>query len=309
MSFLTKYGVLASVMPSLMGRIHWVAPGAGGYSLNGQTFTAADGNDGQSPEVALATIDQAISNATASAGEVIICLPGTHTPTASLAMSKAGVKLLSLDAVLGGNPLRQSTTIGAVTGDQSINVTAADIEIAGFNCIPVTADSFLDFSAAADGLHVHHCKFDMVTPVVNIGTKGVEALGAASNVYLHNNTYEVDGAQGEAINMTACVDSLVEDELINLSTGTWAAAIVTGAATDRLTISRLRCLTSAGTITIGVNGTAATIAGGVQVVDSRFSDSVTVAIDGFGAGECEIAENYQLGVGGTDGGVLIVAIT
>ncbi|MCK5610492.1 hypothetical protein KAR91_51945 [Candidatus Pacearchaeota archaeon] len=309
MAFLTEYGMNQAQLPSLMGRMHFVAPGAGGYNMNGETFGASDGNDGFSPERALATIDQAIANATASAGEAIVCLPGTHTPGASLAMSKAGVKLLSLDAVRGGNPLRQSTTIAAVTGDQTINVTAADCEIAGFNIIPVTADTAIDFSAAADGLHIHHNHFDLATPAASTGTKGVEALGAADGVYLHDNGYFADGAQGEAINMTATTNSLVEDELIMLSTGTWAAAMVTGAATDTLTINRLRCLTTAGTIVIGVNGTAATIAGGVQCLNGRFSDGVTVALDGFGAGEAEIAENYQMGVGGTDGGVLIVAIT
>ena len=73
---------------------------------------------------------------------------------------------------------------------------------------------------------------------------------------------------------------------------------------------RRNLITSYGTaLTVGVNGTGATIASGVQCVDNRFGSLVTVPVDNFDAGECELAENYHLGVGGTDGGVLIVVIT
>jgi len=309
MSFLTQNGTLASVMPSLMGRIHWVAPGAGGYSLNGETFTAADGNDGVSPEHALATIDQAIANATASAGEVIMCLPGTHTPSASLALSKAGVKLLSLEAVLGGNLMRLSTTIAAVTGDQTANATAADVEIAGFNIIPVTADTAIDFTNAADGLHVHHCKFDMATPVASTGTKGLEALSGAEGVNFHHLYFDCDGAQGPAFDITACTDGLIENFIIGLSAGTWDVAVQCGAGTDGMTMRNGKFLAGAATITTGIDGTGVATASAVHCDRLNFADSVTQPLRNFSAGEAELVECYSAGVGAGDGGALITAIS
>ena len=171
------------------------------------------------------------------------------------------------------------------------------------------ADSAIDLTAAADRLHIHDCAFDMATPAANTGTIGIDAIGAASNVLIDNCYFECDAAQGAAIVATALLDSLIQNCTILQSAGTWAAAIVTGAATDRVVIRDCDFLVSAGTMTIGINGTAATIASGVSLTRCHFSSSTTVGIDGFGAGEADISECYAMGVGATDGGVLIVAIT
>jgi hypothetical protein len=208
-----------------------------------------------------------------------------------------------------GNVLKPKATIAAVTGDQNINVTAADIEIAHINLIPVTADSAIDLTADADRLYVHDCAFDMATPAADTGTIGIDAIGAASNVLIQNCYFECDAAQGNAIVATALLDSVIEGCTFLLSSGTWASAILCGAATDRLIIRDCDFHASNATLTVAVNGTGATIASGVTVLRCYFADSVTVAVDGFSAGECELAENYQAGVGATDGGVLVVAIT
>jgi hypothetical protein len=128
MSQLTWSGSLWGAIPQTEGRVHWVSP-ADTYTVDGRVYSASDNNIGTRPEKALRTIAQAITNATASAGEVIVLLPGTHSPAASLAMSKAGITLMGLPRG-AGNVLGQRTTIAAVTGDENINVTAADIEIA-----------------------------------------------------------------------------------------------------------------------------------------------------------------------------------
>lgn len=305
MSFITKYGSFWGFIPQTAGNIYWVSP-SNSYTIEGRTYDASDDNDGLSPEKALRTIDRAWN--LVNAGDVIVPLPGTHSPSASIGADVAGVIMTGLPNGVG-NILKQKTTIAAVTGDQTINVTAANIEISYLNIIPITSDSAIDVSAAGDQLHVHHCSFDMSTPAANTGTIGIDAIGAASNLLVDNCYFECDGAQGGAIVATALLDSIIEDCTFSLSTGTWGAVIVTGAATDRLYIRRCSFLATNATITIGINGTAATIASGVQAIGNVFSDSVSVALDGFGAGEAEIAENYQLGVGSTDGGVLIVAIT
>ncbi len=307
MGVLTKYGTIWGVIPQSSGRVFWVAP-SDGYTVDGRSYRASDNNDGLSPERALRTPDRAWNLVTADAGDVIVLLPGAHSTTASIAADVAGVTMTGLPGG-AGNYLKQKATLGAVTGDQNVNVTAADIEIAFIHFIPITANSAIDLSADADRLHVHHCSFDMATPAANTGTIGIDTIGAASNVLIDNCYFECDGAQGAAIVATALLDSTIEKCTLALSTGTWAAGIVTGAATDRLMIRDCDFLASNATMTIGINGTAATIASGITCYRNYFASSVSVGIDGFGSGEADIAENYIAGIGGTDGGVLIVAIT
>lgn len=297
-------------IPQTAGNVYWVAPAAS-YNIAGTSagrgYSASDDNDGLDPRRALLTIDRAWNLVTADAGDVIVLLPGTHSPAASIAADVAGVTMTGLPAG-SGNFFRQKTAIDAVTGDQNINVTAADIEIAFLHLVPVTADSAIDLSADADRCHIHHCSFDMATAAASTGTMGVDVIGAASNVLIENCYFECDGAQGPAITVGAAIDSLIQDCVASLSTGTWAAAMVTAAAVDRVIIRRCTFHAGNATITAGILGTTGGSASAVQINDCRFADSVTVAVDTYDAGTAEIAENYQAGVGATDGGVLVVAI-
>jgi hypothetical protein len=95
MGYLTKYGAQYGDLPMSMGKtIFFVAPAAS-YTVGGNAYSASDNNDGLSPERALLTIGQAITNATANAGDVIALLPGTHT-SAAAARSKAGLTFVGL---------------------------------------------------------------------------------------------------------------------------------------------------------------------------------------------------------------------
>lgn len=307
MGYITKYGTQWGAIPQTAGRVFWVAPSAS-YTVEGRAYSASDDNDGLSPERALLTPDRAWNLVTADVGDVIVLLPGSHSTSGSIAADIAGVTMMGLSSG-AGNVLRQKVILGAVTGNQNVNVTAADIEISYIHFIPVTADSAVDLSAAADRLHIHHCSFDMATPAASTGTIGIDAIGAASNVLVDHCYFECDGAQGAAIVATALLDSKIEDCEFLQSAGTWAAAIVTGAGTDRLYIKRCTFDCTGTAMTIGINGTAANQPSGVIMYDNRFGSLVTVGIDGFGAAEAEIAENYAAGIGSTDGGVLITAIT
>jgi hypothetical protein len=207
-----------------------------------------------------------------------------------------------------GNYLRPKTTIAAVTGDENINVTAANIEIAYLNFIPVTQKAALDFSAAASGLHVHGCKFDLATPAAHTSTLGIDATGAAANVWIHHNFFDSDGAQGAGIDIGACTFSCVEDNILGNSAGTWAAAITVGDGTN--TFIRRNLLYCSGTaMTVGIGGAELTASNAVFIHDNRFSSLVTKGVDTFGSADAEISENYDFGVGATDGGVLVTAIT
>ncbi len=65
MGYVTKYGSFWGFVPQTSGNVHWVAPAAT-YTLEGRAYSASDGNDGLSPERALLTLNQAITNATAN---------------------------------------------------------------------------------------------------------------------------------------------------------------------------------------------------------------------------------------------------
>lgn len=308
MGYMTKYGTIWGAIPQTAGRVFWVAPSAS-YTVDGRAYSASDDNDGLSPERAFVTINRAWDKVAANVGDVIVLLPGTHSPSASITADVAGVTMMGLPSGRG-NRWMQRTTIGAVTGDQTINITAADIEIAFLNIIPVTTDTAIDISAAGSRAYIHDCSFDLYTPAANVGTIGVEALGAAERVLIENCTFQSDGAQGQAIVATALVDSEVVDcDFVLQGSGTWASVVLCGAATTRVIVRRCRFNDWNGTITAGVDGTGATIANGVSVQDCRFGVTVTVPVDNFDAAEATLVENYDMGVGATDGGALIVAIT
>jgi len=258
------------------------------------------------------TVAGALEKCVDGRGDAIVLWPGDHTvSTASLAMSKASVRIFGAEEWLGvGRPgLKPSATLTTdIAADQIMNVTAADCGIYGVTIIPITAADAIDLSAAADRFVLQNCFVDMFTPVVNIATVGIK-LAAADDLLIDGCTFVSDGAQGNAIVATGAIRSRIKNCLIYNTAGTWASAILCGAATTGLFIEG-NYITSYGTaLTAGVNGTGATIAKGVQCTNNRFGSLVTVPIDNFDAGECELSENYDSGIGATDGGVLIVAIT
>lgn len=295
-------------IPNSTGRVFYVAPG-NSYTIDGEAYSASDNNDGLSPARALRTIDRAWNLVTADVGDVIALIPGTHTVSDnSVGADVAGVTMTGIPSGRG-NMMRPKTIITTdITGDECINVSAANIEFSHFMLRPITAADGIDLTAAADGFHMHNFSIDMATPAASTSTVGITGA-AANNVLIEDFYVECDGAQGNAIVATGLLDSMIRNFTILQSAGTWASAILCGAATERLHIDNGKFLPSNATLTAGVNGTGATIASGVLVTNCMFADSVTVAVDNFDAGECELAENYQLGVGATDGGVLITAIT
>jgi len=312
--FINKYGSDWAQIPATSGRIFWVAP-ADGYTVDGRTFRAADGNDGLSPERACRTINHVLDNlVTADVNDVIVCLPGSHLPqdsagtAASLAMDTAGVTLMGLTGG-AGNYLRQKTTIAAVASNQNCNVTAADCEIAYLNWIPVTTDSAIDLTAAADRLHIHHCSFDMFTPAADSATIPIDAIGGASNVLINDCYFQCDGDQGPGIAAGAILDSVIEDCTFTVSAGTWVNAITQAAAGRRLIIRR--CMFQAGNaaITDVIRGTVTGEVSMVLISDCRFPDSAVDAVDDYESEDCELVENFVAGLGATDGGVIVTSTT
>ena len=315
MAYLTKYGALWGAVPQTCGRVFWVAAGDS-FTIDGTAWPASDSNDGLSPQRPLRRINRAWALVTANAGDIIMLLPGTHVAAAagtstatSIAANVAGVTMMGLPSMGGGNMLRPRATINIDAADETINVTAADIEIANLGFVGVagqTAIATLNYSAAANRLYIHDCLVDVTVQTASTSIIGFDAIGAAAFVVFERCHFISDGAFGAMIDLTATTDSLVQDCIFTSTTGTLAAAITCGAATDRATIRRNIFNDGAGTITAAVDGTGATIAGGV-LLSYNYGGVTTTLAANFTAGEAELCNNYDGGVGAGDGGVIYTA--
>ncbi len=300
-----KWSGLESQIP---GKAHFVAPTTA-YDSD-YTVASAAAWARLNNQLVYDSVKLALDDCVDGRGDAIVLLPGTHTvSTASLAMSKTGVKIFGPEAWYGRPVYKPSAILTTdISADEIANVTAPDCGFIGVTIRPITTSDAIDLSAAADGFLIDQCFFDMETPAVNTGTVGI-TLAAADNITIRNSRFVSDGAQGNAIVATGAIQSLIEGNMIYNTAGTWASAILCGAATTGLWIVN-NIIDSYGTaLTVGVNGTGATIANGVKCIGNRFGSLVTVSIDNFDAGECALSENYDSGIGATDGGVLITAIT
>lgn len=312
MGYVTKYGSFWGMIPQTSGRVFWVAPAAS-YTVEGRTYSASDNNDGLSPERAVLTLDYAIGLCTASVNDVIVLLPGAHSWSASVAADVAGITITGLPSGKG-HPYYSRTSITTSASDEVINVTAADIEIAHVRVIPVTTKTGIDYTAAADRLYVHDCVFDLYTPAVNTGTKGIAPTAATINcdyIRIESNTFVADGAQGFFIDVGDSNQYVVADNEFLVTAGTLATACEASGVTNQSGLWQgNRFLTmGTGAIGIGVNGGSLTNTTAVSAVGNFFTFSITKEFDTWGAGTLYIAENYKMNSGSGSGGALTTAIT
>lgn len=135
-------------------------PGAKTFFVGPTTYTAvggiaaSDGNDGESPQAPLLTINRANTLAVASRGDTICLMPGTYTMTAAQALTRAACRLVALkpySATITGD--------GVITTLLTVDVN--DIEFAGLRLLGVAAlTRLLDLAntTAIRNFHMHHCK-------------------------------------------------------------------------------------------------------------------------------------------------------
>lgn len=334
MGFITKYGTQWGAIPMTAGNVHWVAPSAT-YTVEGRSYGASDGNDGLSPERALLTIQQAVTNATANAGDIIVALPGTHTvATTSVAWNKAGLTLMGLPYFPQGRVSRASAIFSqpktiittSITTDEAINITAADSTFVNFVARPITGAAFANFTTAASRLKVLDVHIDLKTPVGAANTAGFVATGATqapTYVSFVNCTAEEDNAgtsQSYAINLGAAAPFLVDSCTIwkDGNTGSSAAWAVAIKVNDNAwgffrDVDFLQCTQTAaiagGSITKGIEGVDMTVLESITALRCFAHTSVTKAFDDFGAGDVALGNNYVTTVAGGTGGTLITATT
>ena len=300
MGLITKYGTIWGAVPNTAGRVMWVAP-TSPYLVEGRAYDASDGNDGLSPERALATINRAATVlVTANAGDVVVMLPGTHVLTAAVTASTAGVTYMGLPSG-AGNKIRQKTVVQASASAACFNITAADCELGYLHMAPTTANDAVTLAAGGTRTYIHHCSFDMYTPAASTSTLGINATGAASNVLIETCVFMSSGAQGAAVDLTATLDSIVSDCDFMQRGGVWAAALTIGAATNRCVVRR--CMFQASgisvTMTAGIEGAGSTssaaafLAGNFFGAPANTGGLVLTPINGFGTSSAQIVENYR----------------
>jgi hypothetical protein len=315
MSFLTKYGTLWGDVPQTTGQVLWVAPSAS-YTLDGRSYVASDGNDGLSPERAVLTVNRSIVLATASAGDVIMMLPGTHTDSVTVTLDKAGLTFVAAHPLTRIAPnVRQNAIASKVNwtstfAGTAVTNTAADCTFVGINMIPVTARTFMSCIATPRNTFID-CAITL-SASASTSTKGVVFSGAAGAYCSFINCVFMNtiGAQGPAVDCTACVDFLMDKCTIVVTTGSWAVAVQGGAAlTGIFRDNTWQCIGTA--MTKGFSGTGVAAAKALLFERNIFGVSPGAAgiTDMATTTFCELGTNYISTVGGGTGGTLNTTIS
>lgn len=319
MAYLTRYGSYWGTVPPTTGNIYFVAPGAGSYTLAGpqgiRTYTASDNNDGLSPERALATINRAWALVTASAGDVIVLLAGTHSAAAgTINCNVAGVTMLGVGHRFDGvaQLTRPQTIIQGATGgntglaDDLINITASGVEIGYVELRPTQGYDAVcwETDTGLTGIYLHHIKLDLETAVATTKTRGINfshrAVRSGSDYGLWSQTastlyatiedlYAVaDGAQGPALEFATCF-AVVRRAQFDLSTHgvTWAIPVRVASNVTNSLMDDCVWL-SVGTMGQCIDGTDSTTnpvpAGRFHIQNCSFTGNLTAVnkpVDGF----------------------------
>lgn len=312
MALITRYGTTFGLPLIHTGRIFFVAP-ADNYTVNGNPYDASDDNDGLSPERALRTVARAIVLATASADDLIYLLEGTHTVTATVAVSKAGLTFMGSSEGFGEGMDYQPRTVLTSTGtnDELLSITASNASFLYLTIRGTTGYSAVSFqtTSAVDNTLFYRCLFDLTTPAVNLDTRGVDlahrragtgsdrtSAGTSdiSRVRVKECIFESDGAQGPGIEVAT--GGAFAENCTFLTTGAWATPFLV--ATDAISTVIKGCSFAA----FGATGTySACIAGNLGTNEARAvyiercyfpATPGADAIRGFGAAEIQAVDCY-----------------
>jgi hypothetical protein len=294
---------LAGRSHNVMGEVFHVYPGASATHI---TFIRTLHRN------AYATIDLAYADMVSGRGDHMVIWPGTHTPTASIAASKDRITIWGSEAWMGEWVRKPTSIIVGPAADEAFNITGADMNFYGLTCVPITAKSFADFTATADGLTVKGCHIDLATPVVNIATAGFVTLsGAAIDNLLFECNYALsDGAQGAALDIAGVMlNGKLKNNHYHVNAGTWASA-VNLAAIDELVVDGDLATCGGTAMTACFTGSGTTVIAGVVFRNCHKGVLVTLLVDGFATtSHAEIVNNYTATIGGGTGSTLVTVIT
>lgn len=293
---------------SIPGKTLFVAPTTAyvaGYTVASAQSWARDNNAD-----VYNTINLAYAAAVDGRGDTIVLLPGTHTPTASVALAKSNLAIVGAESWCGRKVRKPTSIIVAPAGDEAFNITGADVYFDGVTCVPVTTKSFADFTGAADGLTVKNCYIDLATPAVNIATEGFTGSAGIDNFLFEGNVVWSDGAQGPAVELTGLNNAgkFIKNHY-HVDTGTWASA-VNLIDIDGITAEEELATCGGTAMTACFTGSGTTVIAGALFRDCRKGVLVTLLVDGFGTtSHAEIVNNYTATIGGGTGSTLVTVIT
>ena len=319
MGFLTKYGSFWGDIPETTGSVFFVSPTAN-YTIEGKAYAASNDNDGLSPERAVLTIANAILKATASVGDVIVLLPGTHTSSTQVAVNKAGLTFIGVHPShriapkIRNHPPTTKVSWTSTFAGVAVALTVADCTFYGINFIPVTAQTFMTGTTCPGTL------FSDVTVTLSaaasVNTKGVVFSGGSSQFVTFMNCYFINSvatsAQGPALDLTGCADFILDNVKVFLkgTSSAWAVTIQLGAGSSGQIINSHISAMGVGTITIGVDGTGVAVANAVLLTNNFYGVSPGAgAVKNLTNANVGIVNNYYGVIGGTAGGGVVQTIT
>ena len=329
MAFVTKYGTVFGQLPQQLGRVLFVAPSAS-YSIDGRDYIASDDNDGLSPERALRTVSQALTNARSGEGETVFLLRGTHAQTATLRWNKSVAIVGEAPAVeipgvaLGMMPPAILSFVGAAA--PGLSIEADNVTLAHLTLRPAPTFSTVIFrNASPDALVAHNVVIDFSKGQPSLDTIGfdfgyrADVAGLAgrsmtrltqttqlATAYLSNVRVLSNGAYGPGV-LTATADVTFVDGRFHNRIGVWATAFAVATGTGYIYIAN-SSWSGQGASNIGtpIDGTnAGIITGKVRCQDLRFGVRTSTVsnspIDNFATGVVEVIQCYEAlpdGVGG-----------
>ena len=310
MGFLTKWGSAWGDIPLTTGRIFWVAPS--NYTLEGRAYSSSDNHDGLSPERALTTINQAVTNATADVGDTIMVI-GANTFAATQTISKAGLRIMGLpggpvDAhAHGTRTTRYGTTVTTSATADVFTVTAARTEIAYLHFVPVAAKAGINL-AAADA-NIHDLTWNMTT-AANTATFGISITGATARPRISNCYVYVEDNQGPFLRCASATGGMDggifrRSTIVLAGTTAWDDVIEITTGVDNFLVADLDIVASSGARigTAVVNVTGNTNDNGVTVM--RCMQPVGVLLTTATAtSDISLCNNYIATINGGTGGTL-----
>lgn len=195
------------------GAIHWV-----------DSVTGSDSNAG-TEHAPLATLAQAVSNATASNGDIIVIKSGhTQTLTSATTINKAGLKIFGI-----GDGSDAPHFVGNAAIDV-LNVTANDVEINNlYFPVGTTAINTARINVDARNVHIENCTF--LCGVYDSDSVTITANGIDCEVVSCSFTVSSDGPDsGVKVESASATGLYIKDCAFNGGTYNWDDAAVYSAS-------------------------------------------------------------------------------
>lgn len=146
-----------TTLPFTTGKYIWVS-----------SIIGSNNNTGKSPAKPVATINKALDLATASNGDVIVCMPGhaeSVVGAGGIAIDVIGVQVIGC----GSGALRPTITLGTAAA-ASITVTAANVTIENFIFIANLDNVATCFTISAKDCTIKNCEFRDTSTVLHFLT-------------------------------------------------------------------------------------------------------------------------------------------